>query len=69
MPVICTITGARCAGNHVAMSRSTLGNTAASPAPSSMRATIATPTFGEKAITSCPTAISSIPIVMIGRAP
>ena len=51
------------------MSRSTPGNTAASPAPSSMRAAIATPTLGEKAITSCPTAISTIPIAMTGRDP
>jgi len=34
-----------------------------------MRATIATPTLGENAMTSWPAAISSIPIVMIGRAP
>ena len=69
MPVVCTITGARCAGNHVAMSRSTLGKTAASPAPRSMRAAIAIPTFGDSAITSWPTAIRIMPIVMIGRAP
>ncbi len=69
MPVICTITGPRCAGNQVAITRRTLGKTIASPAPSSMRAAIAMPTFGERAMTSCPTAIRIIPIVMIGRAP
>jgi hypothetical protein len=34
-----------------------------------MRATIATPTFGAKAMTSWPTAMSSMPATMIGREP
>ena len=63
------MTGAFWSGNQVAITRSTLGNTAASPAPSSMRATIAMPTFGANAMTSWPAAISTMPIAMIGRAP
>jgi hypothetical protein len=61
--------GPRWAGNQVAMRRSTLGKTAASPAPSSVRAKMATPTLGEKASVSWPSAISTMPIAMIGRAP
>lgn len=69
MPVSWTIMGPRCAGNQVAMRRSTLGKTAASPAPSSTRAMSATPTLGDSAIVSWPAAISTMPIVMIGREP
>lgn len=68
-PVSCTMIELRCAGNQVAIRRTTLGNTAASPAPMSIRAAMAMPTLGEMAITSWPSAITSIPAVMIGRAP
>jgi len=69
IPVNWTMTGPRCAGNHVATSRSTAGKTAASPAPRRTRATIAMPMLGERAMVSCPAAMSSIPAVMIGRDP
>ena len=48
---IWTSTGARCAGNHVAMTRSTLGKTAASPAPMRTRARMPMPTTSANAIT------------------
>lgn len=69
MPVSCTMKGACRSGNQTATTRSTLGKIAASPAPSSMRARIAVPTLGANAITSWPTAMRNMPIVMIGRAP
>ena len=68
-PVNWLISGPRWVGNQVAMRRSTPGNTAASPAPRSVRAKIATPTLGEKARVSCPSAMSTMPIAMMGRAP
>ena len=69
MPVICTSTGARCAGNHVAMTRSTLGKTAASPAPMRTRARMPTLTTSANAMTPWPMAMRIMPSTMIGRAP
>jgi len=68
-PVNCTSTGACRSGNHTAMRRSTLGKTAASPAPMSTRARMPMPTSEAKAITSWPSAMSTMPAVTIGRAP
>jgi hypothetical protein len=69
MPVNCTMTGERWAGNQVATRRRAPGKIAASPAPSSTRASRATPTLGETAMTSWPSAMSTMPMVMMGRAP
>ena len=69
IPVSWMSTGERCAGNQVAMTRSTLGKTAASPAPMSTRARMPMPTVSANAMTSWPIAISTMPAAMTGRAP
>lgn len=68
-PVTCTITGARCGGNHSAMSRIALMKMPASPAPSRTRASSARGTVSASASRSCPTAITSDPTVMTARGP
>ena len=61
--------GTRVAGNQAGTSRIALEKVSASPAPTTMRAAIATAAASVPAISSWPVAISAAPAVMVTREP
>ena len=68
-PVSWVTRGARRAGNHAGISRSTLMNVIASPAPTSTRAASPSDRLPAAAISSCPPAMSTAPATIMRREP
>ena len=69
MPVSCVSSGTRPGGNQAGTSRIALAKVSASPAPSTMRAIIATPTVSVWDMSTWPSAISTAPAVRVTREP